>query len=65
LKDFGIRQFLLTNLVESEKGGCKWRVNLDVLQRCFGRYVADFPPMNRIYEGPTLFVAGAQSDYIR
>lgn len=63
--DVGIRQFLLTNLVEAEEGGCKWRVNLDVLQSCFGRYVADFPPLNKTYEGPTLFVAGAQSDYIR
>ncbi|CAB3369198.1 Hypothetical predicted protein [Cloeon dipterum] len=63
--DIGIRQFLLTNLVETGNGGCKWRVNLDVLQRCFAKQVANFPPVDKVYEGPTLFIAGALSDYIK
>jgi len=64
-QDVGIRQFLLTNLVETGDGGCKWRVNLDVLQRCFAKHVADFPPVSKTFCGPTLFVAGALSDYIK
>jgi pimeloyl-ACP methyl ester carboxylesterase len=64
-QDVGIRQFLLTNLVETGDGGCKWRVNLDVLQSCFAKHVADFPPVNKTFDGPVLFIAGALSDYIK
>ncbi|XP_059487217.1 protein ABHD11-like [Neocloeon triangulifer] len=65
VKDIATRQFLLTNLLETEEGDCKWRVNLDVLQRYLVKQVANFPLVTNVYNGPTLFIKGALSDYIK
>lgn len=59
-------QFLLTNLVESEPGKYKWRINLPVLEDSFATRIAVFPnEKGRTYNGPTLFIAGTESDYIK
>lgn len=60
-----IRQFLLTNLVEAETGKYKWRVNLPILERDFGTHITRFPPTDKTFDGPTLFIGGEQSDYIQ
>jgi esterase len=59
------RGFLLQNLV-LEDDGARWRINLPVLEQDLPT-ISGFPelPSNLIYEGPTLFVAGDRSDYIR
>jgi pimeloyl-ACP methyl ester carboxylesterase len=59
------RAFLLQNLV-IEEGHARWRLNLEAIERGFSQ-ILDFPglPDAIPYEGPTLFVAGANSSYIR
>jgi esterase len=63
--DKGVRAFLMQNL-EGGAGGYRWRPNLAVL----GAHMPDimgFPdfPDGTTYDGPTLFVAGETSEYIR
>ncbi|KAL6436336.1 hypothetical protein ACFW04_004700 [Cataglyphis niger] len=61
-----LRQFLLANLVEVDSGKYKWRVNLPVLEQAFSSHIAVFPKIDsKIYANPTLFIGGANSDYIR
>lgn len=53
------------NLIESESGEFKWRVNLPVLETIFRAKIATFPDVNgKVYPGPTLFLGGGNSDYI-
>lgn len=63
-KDSGTRQFFLTNLVEAEGGHYKWRINLDSITRNFNN-IATFPSVSTSCPVPTLFIAGANSDYVR
>ncbi len=58
-----MRQFLLTNLVE-QNGHYAWRVNLDAISAHLDD-IMSFPNFNTVYEGPTLFLGGASSAYIR
>lgn len=59
------RRFLLTNLVPSPHGGgFRWRVNLDALYAQREQLTAAVTGMVP-FEGPTLFVHGEKSDYIR
>lgn len=63
-----LRDFLITNLVKAEKEGghFRWRINLEALERNFNTGVAQFPQLTgRKFEGPTLFIAGGRSDYVK
>uniref|UniRef100_A0A182VL38 sn-1-specific diacylglycerol lipase ABHD11 n=1 Tax=Anopheles merus TaxID=30066 RepID=A0A182VL38_ANOME len=63
-----LRDFLITNLVKAEKEGghFRWRINLEALERNFNTGVAQFPQLaGRKFEGPTLFIAGGRSDYVK
>ncbi|KAK6642162.1 hypothetical protein RUM44_013885 [Polyplax serrata] len=64
ITDPGLRQFLLTNLVEGEDGKYKWRVNLDAITSNFSTNISNFPTLNSTYSGPTLFIGGTNSDYL-
>ncbi len=59
------RAFLLQNLVLDD-GGARWRLNLPVIER-FMPEITGFPEIaaGRAYPGPTLFIGGATSAYIR
>ncbi|KAL1867225.1 hypothetical protein Plec18167_008766 [Paecilomyces lecythidis] len=62
-----IRQFLLTNLIRADEGHLKFRVPLNVLSKSLDE-MADFPwhePGEVQYDGPTLFVRGTKSRYVR
>ena len=63
--DRGIRAFLLQNLVQKD-GGFAWQLNLAALGAGMPA-ISGFPreAMERAYGGRTLFLGGAQSDYIR
>lgn len=53
-------------MVEEDSGKYKWRVNLPVLEQAFSTQIAVFPKIeSKIYANPTLFIGGANSDYIR
>lgn len=60
-----IRQFLLKNLtLDSETKTYRWQMNLDALVRNYDR-VNEPLPAPAVFDGPTLFVRGERSDYIR
>ncbi|KIL99965.1 Dihydrolipoamide acyltransferase component of branched-chain alpha-keto acid dehydrogenase complex [Paramagnetospirillum magnetotacticum MS-1] len=65
IPDKGVRAFLMQNL-EGGAGGYRWRPNLAVLGAHMDDILA-FPhfPDDTAFQGPTLFVAGETSDYIR
>ncbi len=64
LPNLGLRQFLLQNLIR-EDGQWRWRMNLPALEPAMPALLSfpqagDVPP----YAGPTLFIHGADSDYV-
>ena len=59
-----LRQFLLTNLVFSDRGSAPhWRVNLDVIKASLDQ-VRGFPHFREPFQGPALFIGGSRSHYI-
>lgn len=56
-----IRAFLLQSLDVTQK---RWHLNLDVLEREM-HLITGFPKVDGQFLGPTLFLAGAESDYIQ
>jgi pimeloyl-ACP methyl ester carboxylesterase len=61
-----VRGFLLQSLIrEGTGGGWRWRLNLELLERDLGE-LRGFPPppAGATYEGPVLWIAGANSSYI-
>ncbi|MEX0605109.1 MAG: alpha/beta fold hydrolase [Marinobacter sp.] len=68
----GVRQFLLKNLVRipeearehSAGAQFRWRLNLPVIEACYPA-LAEAPSASGPFEGPTLFLKGADSAYIQ
>ena len=58
--DPGVAAFLLQSL---DVAGGRWQLNLDTLEREMPD-ILGFPQIEAAYEGNTLFLAGAQSDYL-
>jgi esterase len=60
-----LRGFLLQNLVFEDEGA-RWRLNLDAIDRNM-EALTDFPGRSAglVYAGPSMFVVGANSDYVR
>lgn len=66
ISEKSLRDFLITNLAKSESGDFRWRINLETLERCFDEGVANFPDTTGLkFDGPTLFIGGSKSDYLR
>jgi esterase len=65
IRDPVVCSFLLQNLVKTD-AGFAWRVNLEALAANMPELLG-FPPMDEDagYAGPTLFIAGARSNYIK
>ena len=59
--DEEVRDFLLQSLDVREK---KWKLNLDVLEAEMPKIIG-FPDVTGTYGGPTLFLSGADSDYVQ
>jgi esterase len=65
IDDPGVRGFLLQNLVSAE-AGLAWRVPLQALADNMPELVGfPEPREGERYDGPTLFVTGGRSDYVR
>ena len=64
ITDEGTKQFLLKSLYWKEKGLLSWRFNLPVIAREIER-VGESLPGQAIYYGPTLFIRGGASWYIK
>jgi pimeloyl-ACP methyl ester carboxylesterase len=63
VEDPSITAFLLTNL-ERANGGFQWRINLTAISAGMSAISAFSAPDGGAYEGPTAFIAGAESTYI-
>lgn len=57
----GVPDFLLQSLDLKSK---KWRLNLDVLTAEMGKIIG-FPNITGQFDNPTLFLSGANSDYVK
>lgn len=64
IADAGLRGFLLTNLARGE-AGWHWRINLPAIDAAMAELAA-FPQSldNRTFAGATLFLSGADSNYV-
>jgi len=62
IKDPSVVQFLLKNLDRLGDGTFGWKMNLPVLIDKYKEMLAF--PSNGLFDGPTLFLKGAKSDYI-
>lgn len=52
--------------MEADMGKYKWRINLPVLEHKFPKELAVFPRVqSKVYTGPTLFIGGSNSDYMK
>ncbi len=61
--DAGVRSFLLKNLKRHEDGHYKLRINIDEITAGY-KDIASSIHSTQQFEGPVLFVKGAQSDYL-
>ena len=62
--DPSITAFLMTNL-ERANGGFQWRTNLTAISAGMSAITAFSVPKDASYDGPTVFIAGSESVYIR
>jgi pimeloyl-ACP methyl ester carboxylesterase len=60
-----VRSFLLQSLVRDGTDGWRWRLNLEALARDLG-HLRGFPapPPGATFDGPVLWIAGANSTYV-
>jgi len=63
IEEPGVRQFLMKSLYRNETKSFAWRFNLEVIERNIGRVGETI--LDRPFDGPTLFVRGSESNYIR
>lgn len=65
IREPGVRQFLLQNLVRSD-GGFQWRIDLDVLQAAIPA-IQSAPPslQSACYSGPVSVIHGEDSTYVQ
>lgn len=59
----GLRAFLLQSLTVGE-GGAGWKLALETLGEQMPR-IMGFPAFAAVFDGPALFVTGAESDYVK
>lgn len=66
ISDFGVRMFLLKNLVRNPKGDTefRWKFNFEVLLRDYENILAGVDAYAPL-EVPTLFIRGGKSGYVR
>ncbi|MDH3662120.1 MAG: alpha/beta fold hydrolase [Alphaproteobacteria bacterium] len=62
--DPAIRAFLLQNLARGDEG-FSWRANLDALSKAMADLMSFATGEHDLYRGPALFLAGANSHYVR
>ena len=64
INEMGVRAFLLKNLVRAEQGYA-WRMDLAAIEAGYAD-ICDAPhsPSGESYTGPTLFIKGANSNYL-
>jgi pimeloyl-ACP methyl ester carboxylesterase len=63
--DWSMRKFLSTNLERTPGGGWKWLINLPAITAALPELESNPLSAEDRYEGPSLFIAGGKSRYIR
>ena len=63
IPDWGMRQFIMTNLVRGEFG-LQWQVNLEVLHASLQVLRQNSLNTKDIFEGPSLLITGGKSDFV-
>lgn len=64
VKELGVRQFLLKNLSRNSEGGYEWKMNLPIIDQKIENVGEELDKEAR-FEKPTLFINGANSNYIQ
>lgn len=64
VSDPGLRAFFLQSLDLRAEGGPRWRLSLDVLETEMAQIVG-WPGAQSRFDGPTLFLTGSDSSYVR
>jgi pimeloyl-ACP methyl ester carboxylesterase len=64
VEDAGLRAFFLQSLDLKAESGPRWRLNLDMLEAEMPKIVG-WPGTAGSFDGPTLFLTGAESHYVR
>lgn len=64
IESYGVRQFLLKNLSRNKAGGYEWKMNLPIIYKHYQDILDDVNTEN-IFEGPSLFIDGADSEHIQ
>lgn len=69
LKDTGMRQFILKNIVRDSKGHFRWKINVPILRDSFDNILHDvnhewFGSLKPILKYPVTFIRGLNSEYI-
>lgn len=64
IDDASLRAFFLQSLDLKAEGGARWRLNLKVLEAEMGKVIG-WPGTQGRFDGPTLFLTGAESHYVR
>ncbi len=65
LKDDNLARFLLTNLVREADAGFRWRMDLSGLFAALPQLARSSLKPGETYAGPSLFLRGDESDFIR
>ncbi len=65
LPDPGVQLFLLKNLARKPGGGFQWRMNLPAIFREYDKLVGSVGTPGATFTGPTLFLRGGRSGYVR
>lgn len=64
-ENIGIRQFLLRNIALNEQGQFQFKCNLNYIEQSYHHIMQNISdPIDLSFNGNTLFVKGAKSDYI-
>ncbi len=63
IKEEATRKFILTNLTRDEDKGFRWRLNLEAIEKNYGK-LRMRPTGKNPYRKPTLFIKGELSNYI-
>jgi pimeloyl-ACP methyl ester carboxylesterase len=63
--EWGMRQFILTNLGQDAEGRWRWTVNREALTRALPNILGNSLAAGETWNGPTRFLRGGKSSYIR
>ena len=65
VSEWGMRQFILTNLGQDAKGHWRWTVNREALTHSLPEILGNSLAVGEVWDGPTRFLRGGKSNYIR